>query len=106
MSKINLKGLTKENFVTLGLTILALINAGLRICGFDTLPISNDDIANSFSIIFLIATTIWGIYKNFNTTPASQIGQKITDAIKNGEILIDQVEEMLDKLKNEYSIDK
>lgn len=106
MSKINWKGITKENVISVALLVLALVNAILRMFGFDTLPISNDDISNAVSTLFLIATTAYGVYKNFNTSPASQIAQRITDGIKNGEIFIDQVEDMINKLKEKNTLEK
>lgn len=99
--KMNLKGINKESIVGIVVLIVALVNAILQMLGIQTLPISNEDIDNAISIIFLIGSTIYSVYKNFNITPASQTAQKITDAIKNGEILIDQVEAIIDKCKTE-----
>ena len=99
--KINLKGINKESIVGIVVLIVALVNAILQMLGIQTLPISNEDIDNVISIIFLIGSTIYSVYKYFNITPASQTAQKITDAIKNGEILIDQVEAIIDKCKTE-----
>ena len=51
------------------------------------------------SIIFLIATTLYNTYKNRNISTASQVSQNITDAIKNGELLVNDVTALLDKCK-------
>lgn len=106
MSKINFTGITKENIISVALLILALINAILQMFGFETLPISNDDISNAVSTLFLIVTTAYGVYKNFNTSTASQTAQRITDGIKSGELFVDQVEDMIDKLKKQNKDDK
>ena len=99
--KINLKGIDKQSVAGIVILVVALVNAILQMLGIQTLPISNEEIDSVISIIFLIGSTIYSVYKNFNITPASQTAQKITDAIKNGEILIDQVEAIVEKCKAE-----
>ena len=42
---------------------------------------------------------MYNVYKNRNITVASQKAQQVTDAIKAGEILIEDVDELLDKVK-------
>ena len=44
-------------------------------------------------------TIIWNTYKNRNISTASQTAQQITDAIKNGEILVEDVNELINKCK-------
>ena len=101
--KINLSGINKQSIVGVVILIVALVNAILQMLGIQTLPISNEEVDSVISIIFLIGSTVYSVYKNFNITPASQTAQKITDAIKNGEILIDQVEDIVEKCKAENS---
>lgn len=101
--KINLNGINKQSIVGIVILIIALANAILQMLGIQTLPISNEEVDSVISIIFLIGSTVYSVYKNFNITPASQTAQKITDAIKNGEILIDQVEDIVEKCKAENS---
>lgn len=101
--KINLNGINKQSIVGVVILIVALVNAILQMLGIQTLPISNEEVDSVISIIFLIGSTVYSVYKNFNITPASQTAQKITDAIKNGEILIDQVEDIVEKCKAENS---
>lgn len=102
MKKINLSGLTTDAVIRVGVIAVALINAVLQIFGIQTLPITNDDISNVISTIFLIVSAGYGIYKNFNVSKPSQIAQQITDGIKDGEFLVDQVEDMIEKLKDTY----
>lgn len=102
--KINLSGINKQSIVGIVILIVALVNAILQMFGIQTLPISNEEVDSVISIIFLIGSTVYSVYKNFNITPASQTAQKITDAIKNGEILIDQVEDIVEKCKAENSV--
>lgn len=99
MSKINLKGITKEALINVFILLLALANAILQMLGLNVLPIENKDLSEIISILFLIATTLYNTYKNRNVSSASQIAQQVTDSIKNGELLIGEVEELLNKVK-------
>lgn len=101
MKKLNLKGVTAEAVTGIALLILALINAVLQMFGMNVLPIQNDDISNIVSVIFLIVTAAWNTWKNRNFTKASQEAQALTDMIKNGEILIDQIEDVIQKFKDD-----
>ena len=99
MSKINLKGITKEALINVFILLLALVNAVLQMLGLNVLPIENKDLSEIISILFLIATTLYNTYKNRNVSSASQIAQQVTDSIKNGELLVEEVEELLNKVK-------
>ena len=99
MKKINLKGITAETVAGVLVLLVALVNAVFQMLGFDTLPIENEEISNIVSIVFLIATTLYNTYKNRNISTASQVAQNITDSIKNGELLVDDVTALLDKCK-------
>ena len=99
MKKINLKGITAEAVTGVLVLLVALINAILQMFGYNTLPIADDNISNIVSIVFLIVTTLYNTYKNRNVSTASQVAQNVTDAIKNGEILIEDVNTLLEKCK-------
>lgn len=101
MKKLNLKGVTAEAVTGIALLVLALINAVLQMFGMNVLQIQNDDISNIVSVIFLIVTAAWNTWKNRNFTKASQEAQALTDMIKNGEILIDQIEDVIQKFKDD-----
>ena len=99
MNKINLKGVTPEAVTNVFILLIALINAGLQMFGINILPIENQDISSIISTVFLIITALWNTWKNRNLTSASQIAQNITDAIKHGEILEEDVRKLIDKIK-------
>ena len=99
MNKINLKGITAEAVTGVFVLLVALINAILQMFGYNTLPIADDNISTIVSIVFLIVTTLYNTYKNRNISTASQVAQNITDAIKNGELLIEDVNTLLEKCK-------
>lgn len=99
MSKINLKGITSETTAGILILLLALVNAILQIFGINIIPIKDEDITAIVSTVFLILTTLYNTWKNRNITSASQITQNITDAIKNGVILEEDVKTLIDKIK-------
>ena len=100
MNKINLKGITAEAVTGILILLVALINAVLQMFGINTLPIEDGNIEGIVSTVFLIGATLYNVYKNRNVTTASQAAQKITDAIKSGEVLVEDVEELISKIKN------
>ena len=99
MNKINLKGITAETVAGILILLLALINATLQMFGINALPIENEEVTNIVSTVFLIATALWNTWKNRNISTASQVAQNITDSIKDGEILADDVMFIVDKMK-------
>ena len=99
MKNINLKGITAEAVTGVLILLVALINAVLQMFGINTLPIENEEVSNIVSTVFLIVTAIWNTWKNRNISTASQTAQQITDAIKNGEILVEDVTELINKCK-------
>ena len=99
MNKINLKGITTEAVTGILILLLALVNATLQMFGINTLPIENDEVTNIVSTVFLIVTALWNTWKNRNITTASQGAQNITDSIKNGELLVDDVDKLIKKIK-------
>lgn len=101
MKRINWKGVNAEAAAGIFTLLLALVNASLQMMGCNVLPIGNEEITDITSIVFLIVTALWNLWKNRNLTTASQKAQEVTNAIKNGELLIDEVDELLDKFKKQ-----
>lgn len=104
MSKINFKGINSTSVAGVLILVVALVNAILQMFGFETLPISNDEVSTIVSSVFLIGSALYTTYKNFNCSTASQTAQRITDAIKQGEILAEDVDELIDKCKNRNNV--
>ena len=100
MNKINLKGVTAEAVTGVLILVVALVNAILQMFGINTIPIADGDVSEIVSTVFLIVTTLYNVYKNRNISVASQKAQEVTDAIKNGEILMEEVDDLLDKVHN------
>ena len=99
MKKINLKGVTAEAVTGVLILLVALINAVLQMFGVNTLPIENGEVSEIVSTIFLITTTLYNVYKNRNISTASQKAQQITNALKSGELLAEDVDTLLNKIK-------
>ena len=99
MKNINLKGVTAEAVTGVLVLLVALINAVLQMFGINTLPIENGEVSEIVSTVFLIATTLYNVYKNRNISTASQKAQAVTDALKSGELLAEDVDALLNKVK-------
>ena len=99
MKNINLKGITAEAVTGVLILLVALINAVFQIFGINTLPIENEEVTNIVSTVFLIATALWNTWKNRNVTTISQEVQQIADAVRNGEILEDDVKDLISKIR-------
>ena len=99
MNKINLKGITSEAITGVLILVVALINAVLQMFGINTLPIENEEISVIVSGVFVIGAALYNTWKNRNVTPASQMAQQVTDMIKNGELLIEDVQALISKIK-------
>lgn len=101
MKNINLKGITAETIANVFILIIALVNAILQMCGMNIIPIQNETITELISAIFLVCTAFYTTYKNCNVSSASQITQQITDAMKEGTIAVEKVEELIAQIKGE-----
>lgn len=81
----NLPGLTAERVkagVTIVVTLYALVNAGLNLAGYNTLPFTNEQVsATVFSVVGVLGT-VYSWWKNQNITSASLAGQQLVDALK------------------------
>ena len=99
MKNINLKGINAETVAGVLILLVALVNAVLQMFGINTLPIENEEVTNIVSTVFLIATTLWNTWKNHNVTTISQEVQQMADAVRNGEILEDDVKNLISKIK-------
>ena len=99
MNKINLKGVNAETVTGVFILLVALINAVLQMFGINALPIENEEVSNIISTVFLILTALWNTWKNRNVTTISQEVQQIADAVRNGEILEDDVKNLISKIK-------
>lgn len=99
MDKINLKGITREAVTGVFILLVALINAVLQMLGINTLPIENEEISAIVSGVFLIAASLYNTYKNRNVTTGAQEAQQILDALKNGTLVIEDIQTLISRIK-------
>ena len=99
MNKINLKGITSEAITNVFILVIALINAILQMLGINTLPIENEEVSAIVSGVFLVGMALWNTWKNRNVTTVAQEVQQIADAVKSGELLIEDVQALISKVK-------
>ena len=99
MKKINLSGVTSESIVGILILMLALANAILQMFEINALRIENEEITAIVSATFLIITSLWNTWKNRNLSTASQLAQSITDNLKNGELLEEDVRKLINKIR-------
>ena len=50
--------------------------------------------------VFLVGMALWNTWKNRNITTVSQEVQQIADAVKSGELLIEDVQALISKIKD------
>lgn len=96
-NKMNLKGMTKETAAGILVLLIALINATLQIFGLNIIPIKSEELSNIISTFFLVAMTFRNTWKNCNITTIAQKAQQIADAIRNGELAEEAIEELIAK---------
>ena len=99
MNKINLRGVTAEAITNVIILVVALINAIFQMLGINTLPIENEELSAIVSGAFLVGMALWNTWKNRNVTTVSQEVQQIADAVKNGELLIEDVQALISKIR-------
>ena len=99
MKDFNFKGVTVEAVTNVCMLIVALINAILQMFGVNALPIEDKEISIIISGIFLIGMALWNTWKNRNVSKASQIAQSVTDMIKSGELLVEDVQALIYRVK-------
>lgn len=95
MNKWNIKGMTVESVTGILVLAAALINAILQMFGQNPLPIKDTELSGIVSAIFLTAAALWNTWKNRNVTLLSQKMQSVADAVRNGELLLDDLDNLI-----------
>lgn len=74
--------INQELAVRLIISGIALLNGVMDMIGGPHLIIGDDQVSSFVSVIFLVASFIWVLWKNNNFTQASKEGQEVTDILK------------------------
>lgn len=91
--------MNKDQIESIVGTIVAIISIGNLIAknfGWIPLDISQDVIYNFVSNIAVVCSSIYIWWKNNNVTPDAKLSQKVLNGLKDGEILPNQVNELLE----------
>jgi SPP1 family holin len=54
------------------LLVIALINSGLQLAGYETIPVNEASIGEFISLAFLGATSLWAYWKNNDITKSAR----------------------------------
>lgn len=100
LKKIDFSGITAQTVAQVLILCVALMNAVLQMCGMGIIPIQNETIQELITAIFLVGSALYSTYKNCNISTASQISQQLTDAMKDGTIAVEKVEELVGQIKS------
>lgn len=86
--------------IRIGTLTFTLLNLILTAFGCNPLPVSETLAYSIISIVATIAATIWNAWKNNNITSAAKIAQNVLDAIKEGKLTAEAVQEWLNTILN------
>ena len=75
-----------QGIVSLILAFVGLLNFVLSAVGISPIPVDADSVALFVTLAFALIGTIGTAWNNFNVTNAAQLGDKLIDNIKAGNI--------------------
>lgn len=75
-----------QGVVSLILAFVGLLNFVLSAVGISPIPVDADSVALFVTLSFALVGTIGTAWNNFNVTNAAQLGDKLIDNIKAGNI--------------------
>lgn len=90
-----------KSIISIAVLGVGIINVILSAIGITPLDIGEDTIAQVVNGAALIIGAVGTTWFNFNATTPAQIGQNLTNAIKNGEIDYNRAMAMITALINE-----
>lgn len=62
------KRISSGTITRLVLLIIALVNSGLQLIGYDTIPVNEAGVSEFISLVFLGATSLWAYWRNNDVT--------------------------------------
>lgn len=81
--------------VSLIVAVVAVINFVLAACGLPAIPVDESAITGVVAGLIGLAGVAGTMWTNFNGTTAAQVGQHITDGIKNGTIDLGEAQKLI-----------
>lgn len=92
-----MKKVTGETIVRTVVLIFALINQVLTMFGLNPMPFSDAEVYEGCTALLTVAASLWAWWKNVSFTKEAIEADKIKNAMKNGEISVDDVDQLLNK---------
>lgn len=88
----------KKMIIRLVALALSLLNMVFGMFGWTPIPMDGtaEAIYEAVSIVAMIGTSVWNMWKNNNFTAAAKLMQKILVAIKKGRLSVEIVEKWLE----------
>lgn len=71
-----------ETIIRTVVLIVALINQGLTVIGWDLIPITDDQIAEIISLVFTIGASLWAWWKNNSFTYEARKADELLDSMR------------------------
>lgn len=65
--------------------ILTLVNSGLQLAGYDTIPVNNEKLELSITMAAAAIISVYTWWKNQNVTKEAAKAQKVLDTLKDKE---------------------
>lgn len=75
--------------------VLALINQGLTAFGYSPLPIDDATLEAVLSTGLTVVFALLAMWKNNSFTAAAQVADKVKDALKDGVISPEEIDELI-----------
>lgn len=72
-----------ETIIRTVVLIVALINQGLTVIGWNLIPITDDQIAEVITLVFTIGASLWAWWKNNSFTKNAIEADMILEELKN-----------------------
>ena len=73
-----------------------LINQFLVIFGKEKLPFTEDEIYQGVSMVLSVGATLWAWWKNNSFTAEAQAGDNLKNALKEGTVKVEDLEDDID----------
>ena len=88
-----MKKISKSTIIRTILLILALINQGLTISGHAVLPFTDEQVTEFLSMLFTGVTSVIAWWKNNSFTSAAIEGDNLKNALKEGTVNAEDLED-------------
>lgn len=96
MKKINWSNVTADTVARMIFLIFSMVNGAAAIFGFTKLDIDENTIYTVVTGISVIVSAIVGFWKNNSFTAEAQAGDNLKNALKEGAVKIEDLEDDID----------